>query len=357
MKTFRYQAIRAQQAPGSNVLSFAATPSDILSFAEIERVSRDESGKLHGFQRHQIASHIKEIRDYLSREDALLPNPIVVAFIDGVKVTNKSGQVVEIEINAGETKPGFIVDGQQRLSALAGMEKNNFEVFVSCLICKDYDELRQQFVLINNTRPLPKALIYELLPTVEGLPDRFTARSFAARLVDMLNYERDSSLKGQIYQHTNAKGIIRDTALQKVIMNSSSDGAIRGFLNDPDFADKSFKLLSNYFRAVQKIYKKDWVGMTPKTSRLVHGAGIVAMGYVMELLYSRLGATQPKDFEAALEALSEVTAWTSGSWNFSDTDQRPWNGIQNTSSDIDLLANYLVREVRRVIRSSDRQAA
>src|SRR5207249_2290454 len=152
-----------------------------------------------------------------------------------------------------------------------------FQVFVSALVCRDYNELRQQFVLINNTRPLPKALIYELLPTVEGLPERFTARSFAAKLVDLLNYGEESSLHGLIYQHTNPRGVIRDTALQKVIMNSASDGAIREYVNESDYIERSFRLVSEFFWAVRKVFRADWEGMTPKTSRLVHGAGIVAL--------------------------------------------------------------------------------
>jgi len=350
MSVFKYTAIQAQQAEGSFVLSFAAEPKDILSFSEIDRVGRDEHGSLKGFQRHQIASHIKEIRDYLGRNDALLPNPIVIAFIDGANVTKKRGGYVELRIDATEGKPGYVVDGQQRLTALSGIEKPGFQVFVSCLICRDYNELRQQFVLINNTRPLPRALIYELLPTVEGLPERFTSRSFAARLVDLLNYSEQSSLRGAIYQHTNPKGVIRDTALQKLIMNSSSDGAVRGFVNEPDYLERSFGLVSEFFWAVRKVFKADWDGMTPKTSRLVHGAGIIALGYVMELAHSRLGAVKRDQFIQVLEALKSKTAWTSGTWIFSETDRRPWNGVQNTPSDIDLLANFLVREARRELR-------
>src|SRR5262249_15706045 len=158
----------------------------------------------------------------------------------GVSVRALEGNLVEISISAGDTKPGHVVDGQQRLTALSGLSKAGFQVFVSALVCRDYNELRQQFVLINNTRPLPKALIYELLPTVDGLPDRFTARSFAAKLVDLLNYEERSALHGLIYQHTNPKGVIRDTAVQKVIMNSASDGAIREFVNAPDYVERSF---------------------------------------------------------------------------------------------------------------------
>jgi DGQHR domain-containing protein len=351
--TFRYIGVRASQAEGKDVISFAASPADILAFADIDRVGRDEKGKLKGFQRHQIASHIKEIRDYLSGEKAVLPNPIVLAFIDGVQIAQLKDGLAEVLIDVTDGKPGFVVDGQQRLSALAGIRKPGFQVFVSALVCRDYNELRQQFVLINNTRPLPKALIYELLPAVEGLPDRLSTRSFAAQLVDLLNYDETSSLHGLIYQHTNPTGIIRDTALQKLIMNSASDGAIREFLNKSDSAEKSFRLISEFFWAIRQVFKKDWEGMTPKTSRLVHGAGIVALGYVMELLYSRTAAHSREEFVRGLEVLKTRVAWTSGLWSFSSEDRRPWNGIQNTPRDIAVLASFLVRELKRELSISN----
>lgn len=351
MSVFRFKAIRAKQAAGHDVFSFAATPEQVLSFSEIERIGRTEDGQLRGFQRHQVASHIKEIRDYLSREDALLPNAVIVAFIDGVKVKDLGGGIVSVEINTKNKKPGFVVDGQQRLTALAGISsKPDFQVFVSALICKDYNELRQQFVLINNTRPLPKTLIYELLPTVEGLPERFTSRKFSARVVDRLNYQEGSSLYGEVRQHTNPKGVISDTAMQRLVMNSTSDGAIRDFIKEEDFEELSISLIDEFFKAVVEVFRPEWVGMTPKTSRLRHGAGIVAMGFVMEMLYSTEGARTKDDFVPGLQLLKPFTAWTSGTWELSSNDTRPWNGIQNTPSDIDLLANCLVRTLKRVLR-------
>lgn len=356
MKRFHFKAVRALQAPNHDVFVFAATPEQVLSFSEIERVGRDDAGELKGFQRHQIASHIKEIRDYLGREDALLPNAVIVAFIDGVSVRDVGGGVVDVVIEAGGSKPGFVVDGQQRLTALSGLRKPGFQVFVSALICKDYNELRQQFVLINNTRPLPKTLIYELLPTVEGLPDRFSSRKFSARVVDRLNHTPGSSLLGAIRQHTNPKGVLSDTAMQKIVMNSASDGAIRAFIKEGDFEDRAFSLLNEYFDAVQTVFTSEWVGMSPKTSRLTHGAGLVAMGFVMELLHSNSGATTAAEFTPGLELLKEHTAWTSGQWHFGADDVRSWNGIQNTPSDIDLLANYLVRSLKRSLRKPRRVA-
>lgn len=370
MKTFRYKAIRARQADGHDVFCFAADPSDVLAFSEIERVGRQDDGELRGFQRHQVAPHIKEIRDYLARDDALLPNAVIVAFLGNAKVTDIADGVVDVEITVpeGANRPGFVVDGQQRLTALSGLRKQGFQVFVSALVCKDYNELRQQFVLINNTRPLPKTLIYELLPNVDGLPERFTARKFAARLVDRLNFRRESVLYGEVRQHTNPKGVLSDTAMQKLVMNSASHGAVRSLIQERGLSaeggqsleEEAFALFNDYFRAIKTVFGGEWDGMSPKTSRLRHGAGLVAMGFVLDELYSRdlpYCATNYDKFVAGLEALKPHTAWTRGVWQLSDELSTPWNGIQNTPTDINVLTDYLVRMLKRSLRRQQKAAA
>lgn len=370
MKTYHFKAVRAKQADGHDVFCFAAEPADVLGFSEIERVGRQDDGELKGFQRHQVAPHIKEIRDYMAREDALLPNAVIVAFLDNVKIEDLGNGIVDVVITVpeGEKRPGFVVDGQQRLTALSGLRKPGFQVFVSALVCKDYNELRQQFVLINNTRPLPKTLIYELLPTVDGLPERFTARKFAAHLVDRLNFRRDSALHGEIRQHTNPKGVLSDTAMQKIVMNSASDGAVRGLIQqgetDTDsmrkLEDEAFNLFNDFFHAIIEVFGNEWVGMNPKTSRLRHGAGLVAMGFVMEQLYS---ADMPncssnrEKFVAGLQMLKPHTAWTSGSWNLGAGVVTPWNGFQNTPTDIHVLSAYLVQTLKRNLRQIQKAAA
>jgi len=354
MTTYKFKAVRAHQTDDHDVFSFAAHPRDVLSFSEIERVGRGEDGQLKGFQRHQISTHIKEIRDYLSRDDALLPNAVIVAFIDGVKLKDLGGGIVDVTIDSADKKPGFVVDGQQRLTALCGVEKPDFQVFVSALVCKDYNELRQQFILINNTRPLPRTLIYELLPTVDGLPERFTVRSFAAKIVDKLNFTSDSHLWGEIRQHTNPVGVLSDTALQKFIMNSASDGALREMIKEDNFEEKAYHLINNFFGAVKRVFKPEWIGMVPRTSRLKHGAGLVALGYVMEVLYSTNGATTEDEFAAGLELIKPYTAWTSGTWELEDYDSRPWNGIQNTPSDVYLLSKHLVKVTKKALRKARR---
>ncbi len=350
MKKLTFFAIRAQQSPEHVVLSFAASASELLQFSSIERVGRDEEGKLSGFQRPQIAAHIHEISDYLAKDDAILPNPIVVAFTSGVVVKPVDGNVCRVSIDISHGAPGLVVDGQQRLTALSRLKDKDFQVFVSAMVCKDDMELRRQFVLINNTRPLPKSLIYELLPTVDGLPHRFESRKFAADLTARLNYDKASSLKGQINQHTNPNGVISDTAVQRVIMNSLSDGMMREFIGDPNGEFKCFEMISEYYRAIQKVFNDEWRGHTPKTSRLVHGAGIVAMGFQMETLALLDGARTWDKFAHGLGAIIGRTAWTSGEWDFGD-EVRNWRSVQNINRDIVTLTHYLDSIIRSDIRT------
>lgn len=346
MSIFKFRGQLAQQSAKHRAIMVTARASEVLSFASIERAGRDAQGALQGFQRPQIAAHIREIRDYLRTADAVLPNCIVIGFVEGVKVRERSDGWIEVLIDASDGAPGYVIDGQQRLTALAGLPEKDFKLFVSILVCNDYEELRRQFVLLNSTRPLAKALIYELLPGTTGLPNRYSSRSFAAGLTERLNFDQKSSLRGLIYQHTNPRGIIRDTSIQTVIMRSVSDGAIRELPESKQLLG-GFRLLSAFYGAVRQVFADEWEGHTPKSSRLVHGAGIQALGFVMELLVGRDGAQTQEDFARGVSVLKGHTAWTSGTWRFSDSEAVPWNKLENTSRQINGLAQHLVSIVRR----------
>lgn len=348
----RFAAIRAQQSSSHQVFSFAATAEQIMAIASIERVKRDECGRLSGFQRPLVSRHIREIRDYLERPDSVMPNAIVLAFTDGVRVTNEAGACVEIEVDVSQGPVGFVVDGQQRLSAMAGLPGRNFQLLVSALICDTPEELRRQFILINNTSPLPKSLIYELLPAVDGLPKRMSSRAQAARVVELLNFDSRSSLQGQIKQHTSPAGVIGDTALQKMVMNSLSDGYCRTVIDGEDGEERCFIAISEFFSAVQEVFRSAWVGHTPRTSRLVHSAGIISMGYVMDQLCATERPLAPL-FKLGLKRLEGRTAWTAGQgdWNF-QSGARSWNAIQNLHGDIHVLSDYLTRLLRRDLFSA-----
>jgi DGQHR domain-containing protein len=338
-----YLTVCAQQSNEHTVLSFAARAADVLRFASIERIGRDAQGELSGFQRPQVAAHIREIRDYLDKPNAVLPNPIVVAFTDRVTAEDLGEGLVRLSIDMSQGIPGLVVDGQQRLSALADVDRD-FQIFVSALICRDEAELRRQFVLINNTKPLPKSLIYELLPTVDDLPPRLSRRSVAADITARLNFEK-TALNGRIKQHTQPDGMIADTVMQKVIMESLSNGVMRELIRGPKGISRCVRLVSNFYEAVKTTFVEDWHGHKPSTSRLLHGAGIQALGDVMEVLAQRSEARSVEEFREGIACLKGKTAWTSGEWNFSGETRR-WNSLQNVNRDIALLKHYLVGVVK-----------
>lgn len=352
MTRLKFDALVPKQARHAKVAFFVTTVTEISRIAKIERLARSEEGEASGFQRPQIAGHIREIGDYLRREDAILANPIVLGFVGGASIKKSKSGSCELSVDISEGAPGWIVDGQQRFSALAEIARDDFQVPVSAFICETEEELRKQFILINNTKPLPKGLIYELLPNISGLPYRYASRAEAARLVEALNYRRGSSLKGLIHGQTNPHGVIKDTLVQRLLMNSMSDGALRLYRDDPKLLQsKGVDLISEYFHAVKHVFHDAWVNHTPKSSRLLHGVGITAMGYVMESIHSMTGATKREHFIEPLTALRPITAWTEGEWVLG-TERRRWNSLQNVSSDWKHLSFYLVREVQVALEKS-----
>jgi DGQHR domain-containing protein len=253
-KILRFDALLAKQGANHKVVMIRATASQIQSIANIERLGRGDSGELIGFQRQQITGHIAEIRRYLQQSDAVLPNALVIAFVGNAKIKKTTEAVAALEIDVTNGQPGLVVDGQQRLSALLQADREDFEAFVACIVCENEDELRRQFILINNTRPLSKSLIYELLPSVGALPERLSSRSLAASVIEKLNFDPQSSLHRQIKMQTNPEGFIRDTALQKLVMHSESSGALQTISYKSDDVSKPVKVVNNFFGAVQDVF-------------------------------------------------------------------------------------------------------
>lgn len=123
---------------------------------------------------------------------------------------------------------------------------------------------------------------------------------------------------------------------------------MRQLSQDGENLDACFQILSEYFAAIQIVFEESWKGHKPKTSRLVHSAGIMAMGYVLEYVHATTGATKSEEFIRILEKLKPYTAWTSGAWEFSEKSIRPWNSLQFIPRDYTELSQYLIRQLKRV---------
>lgn len=367
-KELRLPALEIRQGSSRVLYSFAVDGKHIPSFATVSRVRRGDAQSLCGYQRPEVLSHIAEIRNYLESPDPMVPNAIVVAFDSRTRFEPAAAATKEApysrpgtlvipadESTADEEKSGWIVDGQQRVAAIREANVRHFPICVVAFIAANDQEQREQFILVNSTKPLPKGLIYELLPVTEGrLPSLLQRRRFPAHLLNRLNHDADSPLKGLVKTPTTSEGVIKDNSIMKMIENSLTDGVLyrhRASSKEGPEVETMLKVLKAFWAATATVFKTAW-GLPPNRSRLMHGAGVVSLGFVMDAIadrYRRDGVLTKEEFAADLEPLVQVCRWTDGYWDFGPGVQRKWNEVQNTTKDIQLLANYLLIQYKALV--------
>lgn len=364
----RLPALEITQGPKRMFYSFAVDGKLLPTFTTVSRIHRNGDNLLAGYQRPEVLSHIAEIRNYLESNDPLLPNAIVIAFDDRVKFV-PSGEtacafsrwgilIVPLDKEGpGENKPGLIVDGQQRTAAIRDARIGSFPICATAFIANDEREQREQFILVNSTKPLPKGLIYELLPTTEmKLPSLLQRRRFPAQLLARMNADESSPLRGRIRTPTTPSGVVQDNSLLKMLENSLSDGVLYRFrdpaTNSSD-AEAMLQVLNAFWSAAATVFPNAW-GLPPVRSRLMHGAGIVSMGFLMDAIAERhrdIGMPAETQFREDLEPLKDVCRWTDGYWDFGPGVKRKWNEVQNTPKDVQMLANYLMVQYKALVWS------
>lgn len=359
----RVPALQVRQG-GRHIYCFAIDGKRVLDFTAVSRVKRSDSGGLDGYQRPEVLSHIRAIRRYLESPDAMLPNAIVLAFDARVRFEPYRRRsavdysaVGELVIPVDETlddanKPALLVDGQQRVAAIRDADVAEFPVAAVAFIASDEEEQRSQFILVNNSKPLPKGLIHELLPDATGyLPPKYARRQLPALIMTRLNLDDDSPFRGAISTPTAPSGYIKDNSVLKMIENSLYDGALYQYRDPEDGSgdvEQMILHLKIYWNLVECTWPIEWK-LIPRKSRLTHGVGIQSLGYVMDALTDGFAADAlPKlKLDKYLSDLSDVTAWAGGTWDLGPEDQRRWNGLQNTPNDIKLLTNALLRQLRQ----------
>ena len=321
---------------------------------------------MSGYQRHLVKSHISEIRTYLESENPMLPNSVVIAFDERVvfeptvEVHDESDHacvgvlLIPIPESMEGAKPGWIVDGQQRIAAITDAQIDSFMIFATAFITSELTEQSEQFILVNSTKALSKSLIYELLPGTQGrLSSSLEKRRFPASLLERLNHDVESPLNGMIQTATNPDGIIKDNSLLRMIENSLTDGVLYRYRNPLDGrgdSEKMLKLLASYWEAVRSVFGDAW-GLPPRQSRLLHGAGVISLGFIMDAIcdgFHHKKLPQSRDFKQELSKIKEFCSWTEGSWEFAADDHRRWDQIQNTPNDIHTLADFLLTKYRHV---------
>lgn len=361
----RIPALEVKQNEKRTLYTFAVDGKRIHSFATVSRLRRESGAQLAGYQRPEVLSHIAGIRSYIESEFPMIPNAVVVAFDGSVRFEPNQAYselsysrfgtlVIPVDLSSpDEKKPGFIVDGQQRLAAVREADVESFPMCVTAFIAGDVQQQMEQFILVNSTKPLPKGLIYELLPSINtALPSLLQKRRLPAYLLTRMNHDEGSPLFEKIQTTTNPEGPIKDNSFLKMLEQSLSDGVLYRFRGDEkDDTEKMLLCLSSFWRAVARVFRAHW-GAPPKKSRLLHGAGIISLGFLMDVIAERYRTAEQvteEQFATDLAALAPVCRWADGYWEMGPDVRRRWNEIQNTSKDIALLSRHLLSQYQRIV--------
>lgn len=365
----RKRALRLVQHSAHPLYLFTLSAAELHSVADVSRVSRNDNGKLIGYQRPEVRRHVQDIVDYLNSDEVLFPNPIILALSSRVRFIQSRGPNVDdglvaagtLEIrvpSTNERRPAWIVDGQQRALALSKCARQDLLVPVNAFVADDVDIQRDQFLRVNNTKPLPRGLITELLPEVTSpLPAAMAARRIPATMCDMLARTKASPFFGLIRRSSltleqRSAAVVQDTSIVKMLQESlgSPAGCLFPYRNvasgETDTAGM-WAVVVLFWDCVREVFPEAW-GKPPEKSRLMHGVGIRAVGRLMDRMMASFNPRDPHTRRQLLLDLHTLKAschWTSGTWD--ELGELPWNELQNVPRHINVLSNYLVRAYMR----------
>lgn len=355
------RALQLMQVDGIPLYLFTLTADEVLSIADISRISRDQRGELIGYQRQEVRKHVQEIADYLDGERPLFPNALILALSSEVRFTSQRGPkandghavagLLSIPLPAtGEIRPGWIVDGQQRALALAKIRRRDLVIPISAFITDSTALQRDQFILVNRARPLSRRLVDELLPAIDApLPPSLSPRQLPSKLVDALNQDDRSPFQGLIKRESSPataepRPIVTVTPLLEAIKESLKGGCLDLYRDHSGHYDQDaiWMTLLVYWSAVKDAFPEAWA-KPPTQSRLMHGVGIRAMSRLMDRIMGSLNIADPETpskVKADLDRLSAHCHWTAGRWEALDV---PWDGFQYTNQDISELSRHLLQ--------------
>lgn len=365
-KILERRALRIVQSGDFPLYLFALAAEEIDLVSDVARISRDEAGKLLGYQRPEKRSHVKQIQEYLDSGDVLFPNALIMALPETVRFRSSRGPhpgdglatsgTLEIPLpsSPSDPRPAWIVDGQQRSLALSRTTNRRLAIPVAGFVAANLEVQREQFLRVNTVSPLPPNLVTELLPEVAGAPSpRLAARKLPSALVDMLAQDPESPFSGLVRRASSDAGqrkaqVVTDNSLVEAVKESleSPSGVLFPYRNmavgTTDTTGIRTVLIS-YWAAVKETFPEAW-GLPATRSRLMHGAGIRSMARLMERVIPHVDVDSDQAVEhiaAELRRIAPICRWTDGVW---EELSLPWNEVQNTPRHISALSNFLARK-------------
>lgn len=281
METIKLTIIKAIQ-PIGNVYVSKIAPNSLLKMSTVDRRRIADNDEVLGIQRELRPEKVNQIKSYLSTVNATFPNSIIVNTTSDY-IVSENETTLELKIDESTFT---IIDGQHRVEGFRDNEKPNFELIVAIFKDLKTEQQAEIFSTINSqqTKVDPSHnLNLELDSKV------YTPIKMMIEIAQSFNFDKESPWFNNIrLLGSGEKGIISLSAFVKPLLDITyPDKDYYRIKNDltknpkefPKFTDydykperfmfwefykskdhKSiFKILYNYFSALQIILDKDWL--------------------------------------------------------------------------------------------------
>lgn len=279
--TIKFNIIKVVQPIGIIYLA-KIQPKDLLAMSVVDRRRIENDEQVLGVQRELNSDKIKQIRSYLTSNDATFPNSIIVN-VNTQSIINENDNILELLINEDTFT---IIDGQHRVEGFRDNEIDHFELILAIFKDLKIDQQANIFSTINSeqTKVDPSLnLNLELNNKV------YTPKKMMIEIAQSMNYDKESPWFNNIKMlGAKTDGIISLSAFVKPLLlltypekdyylirnelinnsdvfptfgnfNYKSDRYIFWqFYRKKDF-NSVYKILFNYFQALKVILSDDWL--------------------------------------------------------------------------------------------------
>lgn len=182
------------------------------------------------YQRILDKARVKDIAKYLSEEDSILPNNIILAAREDTDVQFKNDSTLSVEWEPGTVQEPFnIIDGQHRVEGLKLIatehpeEYQDFQVAVTVLVDLPFYVQAELFSVINGRqKPVSRSRIYDLLgympikdpnTRLQAYLGEMAVQRFCHYAVKVLNTSSKSPWRGRVKMRGTGQGVITQAAL------------------------------------------------------------------------------------------------------------------------------------------------
>jgi DGQHR domain-containing protein len=241
-------------------------------------VSRRIDDKVLGYQRSFSKPRIKEIKNYISQEEGVIPNSILVNLDSGGYSYSDKDKLLTLE---GTQSLGLIIDGQHRVKGCYEANQE-FQLMIVATLGLSVKQQAQLFIKINQTQKgVPASLYLDLMSLLEGDIDDFDQEGVsterrATEIAIRLN-ESDESPLYQLIRRTGDTGFgISLSEFVSQIKNYVEPET--GKLANYGF-EQQCKIFEIYFRSIKAVFLEQWEDPDSYILKTVAFGGIMKAFY------------------------------------------------------------------------------